>query len=129
MLALMAVIAALTIFSANTDKTPGSESPRANATANADAVADTAKRTATILEVRNNAFNDAVVYVMRSGMPVRLGTANGISTTRLTIPDDMIFGGTPLRFALRSIGGRGQGVTESIVVYRGDIVTMMIPPS
>lgn len=126
MLILLAAFAALSIFSANADGSARSESSPRPA---ADAAADTAPRAKTILEVRNDAFNDAVVYVIHGGMPIRLGTAGGVSTSKLTIPDHMIFGGTPLKFSLRSIGGRGRGITESIVVYRGDVVMMTIPAS
>lgn len=82
----------------------------------------------TVLRVENQAFLDMNIYIYRSSQRVRLGTANGNSTTRLTIPSNLIFGATPLRFQADPIGGTRQAVSQEITVSPGDEVTFIIPP-
>lgn len=82
----------------------------------------------TTLRVRNEAFSDMTIYVIRGLESVRLGTANGNRTTTLVIPSSLVFGSTALRFQARPIAGQRQPVTEEITVSPGDEVTMIIPP-
>ena len=82
----------------------------------------------TRLKVENQAFLDMTIYVFRSSQRVRLGIANGSSTTRMTIPANLIFGSTPLRFQADPIGGNRQPVSQEISVSAGDEVTLIIPP-
>lgn len=82
----------------------------------------------TRLKVENQAFLDMTIYVYRSSQRIRLGVANGNSTTRMTIPANVIFGSTPLRFQADPIGGNRQPVTQEISVSAGDEVTLIIPP-
>lgn len=83
----------------------------------------------TRLRVENQAFLDMTIYVYRSSQRVRLGIATGNSTTRLTIPANLIFGATPLRFQADPIGGNRASVSQEISVSAGDEVTLTIPPS
>jgi hypothetical protein len=80
------------------------------------------------LRVENQAFLDHNIYVYRSSQRIRLGTANGNSTTLMTIPPNLIFGATPLRFEANPIGGNRQSVSQEITVSPGDEVTLVIPP-
>lgn len=83
---------------------------------------------ATRLRVQNQAFLDMTIYVYRSSQRIRLGTANGNSTTRLTIPRNLIFGATPLRFQADPIGSNRASISQEITVSPGDEVTLLIPP-
>lgn len=82
----------------------------------------------TRLKVENQAFLDMNIYVYRSSQRIRLGTVNGNSTTRLTIPANLIFGATPLRFQADPIGGSRQSISQEITVSPGDEVVLTIPP-
>ena len=83
----------------------------------------------TRLRVENQAFLDMTIYVYRSSQRVRLGTATGNSVTRLTIPANMIFGATPLRFQADPIGGNRTPISAEITVSAGDEVQLTIPPN
>jgi hypothetical protein len=82
----------------------------------------------TRLRVENQAFLDHNIYVYRSSQRIRLGTASGNSTTRMTIPQNLIFGATPLRFQADPIGGNRGSTSQEITVSPGDEVTLVIPP-
>jgi hypothetical protein len=82
----------------------------------------------TTLRVENQAFLDHNIYVYRSSQRVRLGTANGNSITRMTIPQNLIFGATSLRFQADPIGGNRGSTSQEITVSPGDEVTLVIPP-
>lgn len=82
----------------------------------------------TRLRVENQAFLDMTVYVYRSSQRIRLGNATGNATTRFTIPSNLIFGSTPLRFQADPIGGKRTPVSQEISVSPGDEVMLTIPP-
>jgi hypothetical protein len=84
---------------------------------------------ATLLKVENQAFLDMTIYVYRSSQRVRLGIANGNSTTRFVIPANLIFGSTPLRFQGDPIGRNRQPISQEITVTPGDEVVLTIPPT
>lgn len=84
---------------------------------------------ATTISVVNQAYLDMDVYALRQGgQRVRLGTATGNQTTVFTIPRDLLFGPTPMRFVADPIGGTHAEVSTSILVNPGDQVEMRIPP-
>ena len=83
----------------------------------------------TRLRVENQAFLDMTIYVYRSSQRIRLGTATGNSVTRLTIPANLIFGATPLRFQADPIGGSRAPISSEITVVPGDEVVLTIPPN
>jgi hypothetical protein len=83
----------------------------------------------TRLRVENQAFLDMTIYVYRSSQRVRLGTATGNSVTRLTIPANLIFGATALRFQADPIGGNRAPISSEITVAPGDEVVLTIPPN
>ncbi len=83
----------------------------------------------TQVRVDNQAFLDMTIYVYRSSQRVRLGIANGNSTTRFVIPSNLIFGSTPLRFQADPIGRNRQPVSQEISVAPGDEVVLTIPPT
>ena len=83
----------------------------------------------TVLQVDNQGFLDMTVYALRSSQRVRLGSAAGNNRTNLTIPSDLVFGLTPLRFIADPIGGNRASVSQEITVAPGDTVVMTIPPN
>jgi len=82
----------------------------------------------TTVRVENANFADMTIYVVRSSQRVRLGLANGNSTTTFVIPSNLMAGITALRFIADPIGGRANPVTEEITVAPGDQVVVYIPP-
>lgn len=86
-------------------------------------------REATTVLVDNQALLDMNVYVIRGGQRVRLGTATGLSKTRFTIPQGIVFGLTSVRFLADPIGSTRTPVSDEISVSEGEEVTLRIPPS
>jgi len=82
----------------------------------------------TSVRVENQGFSDMTIYAIRSGQRVRLGTAAGNSTTTFTIPANLIFGATPLRFLADPIGANRTPVSDEITVQPGDQVRLVLPP-
>ena len=85
----------------------------------------------TTLKVDNQGSLDMDVYVVRApaGQRIRLGTATAVSVTKMKIPSDVLIGAnTSLRFIADPIGGLRPSVSSSILVTRGDEVTLQIPP-
>jgi len=85
----------------------------------------------TTLKVDNQGSLDMDVYVVRvpAGQRIRLGTAIAATVTKMTIPSDVLIGAnTSLRFIADPIGGIRPSVSSSILVTRGDEVTLQIPP-
>ena len=83
----------------------------------------------TVVQVENQGFLDMTVDAARSGQRVRLGIANGVSKTNLTIPSTLVSGVTPLRFIADPIGGNRASASQEITVAPGDTVVMTIPPA
>jgi hypothetical protein len=84
----------------------------------------------TYLKVENRAFLDMTMYVLRNSQRVRLGVATGNTTTKLVIPNTLLYSGSgTLQFLANPIGGRRSPVSQEISVSAGDEVTLLIPPS
>jgi hypothetical protein len=81
----------------------------------------------TRLRVDNQAFLDMTIYVYRNSQRLRLGQATGNSTTRFTIPPNLLFGTTALRFQADPIGGSRTPISQEISVSPGDEVILLIP--
>jgi hypothetical protein len=82
----------------------------------------------TTVRVENQSTLDMNIYVLRGAERIRLGTVTAVSTGVLKIPNNLIFGATPLRFLADPIGGNRTPVSDEIVVSPGDQVTLRIPP-
>lgn len=82
----------------------------------------------TYLEVDNSAFLDADVFALQGYRRVRLGTVTGLTTQKLEIPRYLVDPGLPLRFIIDPIGGRRNSVSDELVVYQGDTVSLFVPP-
>ncbi|MEW5917388.1 MAG: hypothetical protein AB1762_13340 [Gemmatimonadota bacterium] len=84
----------------------------------------------TVLQVDNQSFLDMNIYLVTTGgARIRMGTANGNSTTRMRIPPTHIFGGTEIRFLADPIGSNRTPISQGITVFPGDTVRLIIPPS
>jgi hypothetical protein len=85
----------------------------------------------TSLRVENQSFLDMTIYLLpgSGSQRIRLGIANGNSTTTMRIPSQYVFGATSLRFLADPIGGNRTPISESITVSPGDEVGLIIPPT
>ena len=81
----------------------------------------------TYLRVDNQAFADMTIYAVRGSQRLRLGTVNGITTTKLRIPNSILFGTTVLAFIADPIGGGRLPISQEIAVSPGDEVVLLIP--
>src|ERR687894_11630 len=82
----------------------------------------------TYARITNQSWLDMNVYVLRSSQRIRLGTVGANQTTRFTLPANLIFGATPLRFLADPIGSNRTAQSFEIVVSPGDEITLTIPP-
>ncbi len=71
-----------------------------------------------------------VIYLLQGGggTRIRLGTANGNSTSTFTIPQQYVFGVSSLQFLADPVGGTRTPVSDQIQVSPGDQVRLIIPP-
>lgn len=83
---------------------------------------------ATTLVVENQSTLDMTIYVLRGAARTRLGIATALQSTRMTIPREIMFGITALRFLADPIGSTRTPVTNEISVTPGDEVVLTIPP-
>lgn len=83
---------------------------------------------ATTVEVRNQAFLDAVVWAIRDGASYRLGIVTGNTTSKFTVPKFLDRGLYTMKFVIHPIGGRRNQVSDEIMVSRGDQIELTIPP-
>lgn len=76
--------------------------------------------------VRNDAFWDANIYLVRGSERRRLGTVTGSSTATFTLQRHLIFGITDLRFLVDWIGRSGGATSETIMAQPGDEIRLII---
>ncbi len=84
---------------------------------------------ATTVVVNNQAVLDMNIYIVRGGQRIRLGTANALSTTKLSVPRGIISGVTSVRFLADPIGSNRTPISEEITVAEGDEIKLMLPPA
>jgi hypothetical protein len=82
----------------------------------------------TYVRITNQSWLDMNVYVLRSSQRIRLGTVGANQTQRFTLPQNLVFGATPLRFLADPIGSSRTAQSFEIVVSPGDEITLTIPP-
>lgn len=81
------------------------------------------------VQVENQAFADMTVYVVDAGgARRRIGTATGLTTSVLTIPQSVFGNGREVLFVVDPIGGARTSRTNRIYVTPGDEVRLVIPP-
>ena len=81
----------------------------------------------TTVIVDNRALLDMNVYVIRSGQRIRLGLAESLSKTKMTIPPGVVFGSTQVRFLAEPVGSNLRPISEEITVMEGDEITLQLP--
>jgi hypothetical protein len=82
----------------------------------------------TYVRITNQSWLDMNVYVLRSSQRIRLGTVGANQTQRFLLPQNLVFGATPLRFLADPIGSSRTARSFEIVVAPGDEVSLTIPP-
>jgi hypothetical protein len=80
----------------------------------------------TTLVVKNDSYLDHNIFLLQGSQRIRLGTARGLSTTRLVIPSQYVFGVSSLQFMADPIGGSVTPISERINVTKGDEVHLTI---
>lgn len=88
----------------------------------ADSEAEPRSEPDVTIEIENQNFNDARIYLVLFGQRTRLGQVPGNSTRTFSFalpPDDV-------RIAVDFIGGAGGFVTEPMPVVRGDQLVLQI---
>jgi hypothetical protein len=90
---------------------------------------DVALADSTSIIVNNQGLLDMTMYVLEGGsLRRRLGTANGLTRTRIAIPRSLVGNGRDLQFLADPIGARGNSVSQRIFVSPGDQVGLTILP-
>jgi hypothetical protein len=81
----------------------------------------------TTVVVENESTSQVTVYVLRDTQRQRLGTAEALGSTRLTIPDNIVFGPTTLRFEIHPLASRATPISTQITVSRGEEIRLRVP--
>lgn len=88
------------------------------------------KNPPTHLTVINQGFLDMDIYALpQDGARIRIGTSNGNTTEKFTIPDFLVRVPIQMRFQLVPIGGNRAPRTQLIAVSPGDEVELTVPPA
>jgi hypothetical protein len=75
-----------------------------------------------VLAVENNTSLDVRIFLLRAGMPTRLGTVTGMSMATFDLEPDMI--AREIRFYATPVGGWRRTITDVVVVESGQIVSL-----
>ncbi len=75
-----------------------------------------------MLEIENNTTLDVRIFLLRGGMPIRLGSVSGMSTGTFEIRPDMLAG--DIRFYASPVGGGQRTITDVVAVRPGQIVSL-----
>lgn len=84
-------------------------------------------RPATTVTVDNRAPLSMDIFIFRGGQRIRLGTADALATTKMTIPRGIIVGSAEVRFLADPIGGNHTPVSQTITINEGDEVSLTLP--
>lgn len=79
------------------------------------------------VEVRNDRWEDVVVYLAREQSLFRLGVVQGKSSATLTIPEDYVRLNCWVRFVARTNGGNTQAVSELFGMGPGSRLSWFVP--
>jgi len=75
-----------------------------------------------VLEVENNTTLDVRIFLLRAGMPTRLGTVTGMSTAMFELTPDML--GHDIRFSANPVAGSRRTITDMIAIRAGQLVSL-----
>jgi hypothetical protein len=79
---------------------------------------------AAALEVENNTTLDVRIYLLRGGLPTRLGTVEGMSTTVFDLNGDAL--DRDIRFRADPVAGWRRTTTEPVAVRQGQRVSLKL---
>lgn len=88
----------------------------------------TTARSRTVVEVDNQNFDDATLYVIQGMHSVRLGRVSGLTKAEFVLPSHMVLGAQTLRFLVRPFASRRSSMSEDVAVSQGDLIGLVIPP-
>jgi hypothetical protein len=80
----------------------------------------------TTVRVTNNNWSSMTVYLLRNGLPVRLGTVQSMATAELTIPPDLVDTAARTQLAARAAVRQGEFVSAPVLLAAGQSVTFVI---
>jgi hypothetical protein len=86
-------------------------------------VTDTTK---SVVQVDNQRFDEAYVYLAVGGQTQRLGVAQTMARTTFTIPRSVLNARQLVRFVVRAVGQRGELRSREVLVKPGDRVDLTI---
>jgi hypothetical protein len=78
------------------------------------------------LLVKNNAWADVIVYALRGGQRIRVGTVVASNQASLTLRPDLVGPGGEIRVQAYPIGGGGTYVSPSVFASPGGTVTVSL---
>ena len=90
------------------------------------AALNTPVNSSTSITVRNQNWNDVVVYLLHGSSRVRLGTVNALSTSEFGIPGAYVLGVSDVTLQADPIGSSATFVSEPIQVYPGAHINLHI---
>lgn len=78
------------------------------------------------VHVRNNNWADVDVYVVRSGLPTRLGTVTSMQDGVFEIPSTVLAGAPQLQLLVEPIGGSNPFLTQPMTIGEGQLVDLRV---
>jgi len=91
-----------------------------------DALAELSSNQPVILDVRNNNWADAIIYIVHDGRRTRLNTVRATRTTSLVIPPNMIGQAGILQLIARRVGAYDRYISPSISIRTGSTVVLTL---
>jgi len=91
-----------------------------------DTLADLSSDQSVILDVRNNNWADAIIYVVHDGRRTRLNTVRATRTTSLIIPPRLIGQVGNLQLIARRVGAYDRYISPSISIRTGSTVVLTL---
>lgn len=88
--------------------------------------ADAPEAPETTIRVTNNNWANMVVYLVRSGVRVRLGTVNSMATAHFVVPRSVGAMHSDVRLVADPIGARTVYVTERLALMPGQAIEFTI---
>jgi hypothetical protein len=86
-------------------------------------------RSATSVNVDNQAWLDVDVFALASGQRSRLGTVSAHGSHTFRLPDSIVGSGRELQFLVDPVGSSAQGTSFRIFVSPGTEVRLTVPPT
>lgn len=85
-------------------------------------------RPAAVVRVANNNFLDVTIYVVQSGMRLRLGTVTGLSEEQFTLPQRFATYTIEMQLLADPVGGSRGYMSPAVRVRGGEEVDLRLQP-